>query len=155
MEIRRARKDDIAKITDLLIQVHRVHSQGRPDIFRSGSKKYTADELDTIISDGARPIFVADEAGEVLGYAFCILEEIKNDRSLTDRRTLYIDDLCVDEGRRGEHIGEALYKFVLEEAKRQSCYHVTLNVWSLNSGAMRFYEKMGLVPLKTTMEKIL
>ncbi len=155
MEIRRAKVIDIPKIGELLLQVHAVHSKERPDIFRVGSRKYTDEELSEIIKDDSRPIYVADENGEVLGYAFCVLEEIKNDRSLADRKNLYIDDLCVDEKRRGTHIGESLYKYVLSEAKRLECYHITLNVWSLNSGAVSFYQKMGLSPMKVTMEKLL
>ena len=72
-----------------------------------------------------------------------------------DRKTFYIDDLCVDENVRGKHIGTHLYKYVLSEAKKKGCYHVTLNVWCLNESAMRFYEKCGLSPLKITMEQIL
>ena len=155
IEIRRAERADAERLTELLFQVHLVHSEGRPDIFRRGSKKYTEEELFSIIRDDTRPIYVAVDCGVVVGYAFCVLEEIKDDKSLADRRALYIDDLCVDEARRGEHIGEALYKHVLAEARRLSCYHVTLNVWALNPGAMRFYEKMGLSPMKVTMEKIL
>ena len=74
---------------------------------------------------------------------------------LPDIKTLYIDDLCVDEACRGQHIGRSLYEFVLAFAKKQGCYNVTLNVWECNTGAKRFYEKCGLVPQKTGMEKIL
>ncbi len=155
MKIRRAEVRDIPKIGELLLQVHLVHSKERPDIFKSGSRKYTDEELALIIADGERPIYVAEADGEVLGYAFCVLEEVKDDRSLSDRKSLYIDDICVDERKRGKHIGQALYHHVTEEAKRLGCYHITLNVWSLNPSALRFYEKMGLVPLKLTMEKIL
>ena len=155
IEIRRAVIGDTARLTDLLLQVHLVHSTGRPDVFRRGSKKYTEDELHEIIADDLRPIFVACDGGLVVGYAFTVIEEIKGDRSLVDRKSLYIDDLCVDEARRGEHIGETLDRHVLREALVLGCYHVTLNVWSLNEGAMRFYQKMGLTPLKVTMEKIL
>ncbi len=155
MHIRRAEIKDIPKISDLLLQVHLVHSAGRPDIFRRGSKKYTEDELSEIIADDTRPIFVADDADEVVGYAFCVLEEIKDDGSLEDRKSLYIDDICVDEKRRGNRIGEALYNYVIGVARELDCYHVTLNVWCLNPGAMKFYEKMGMAPLKVTMEKIL
>ncbi len=155
IKIRRAEESDLAKITDLLLQVHLVHSMGRPDIFRRGAKKYTEAELSEIIADDQRPIFVATCDGAVLGYAFCVYEQILGDKSLADRRLLYIDDLCVDEGCRGCHVGEALYRFVEEEARKNACHHVTLNVWSLNPGAMKFYEKMGLVPMKVTMEKIL
>ncbi len=155
IEIRRAERADVGRLTDLLLQVHLVHSEGRPDIFRRGSRKYTEEELFSIIRDDTRPIYVAVDGALVVGYAFCVIEEIKDDRSLADRRSLYVDDLCVDEARRGEHIGEALYKHVLAEAERLCCYHVTLNVWTLNPGAMRFYEKMGLSPMKVTMEKII
>ncbi|MBQ7309518.1 MAG: GNAT family N-acetyltransferase [Clostridia bacterium] len=156
MNIRRAETKDIPRLIDLLYQVHRVHAEGRPDIFRLGNKKYTEDELKTILASETTPVYVAeDENAFVCGYAFCILQEVKNDPSLMDMKTLYIDDLCVDEAIRGKHIGSSLYAHVLAEAKRFGCYHVTLNVWCLNDSAMRFYEKCGLSPLKITMEQIL
>ena len=40
-------------------------------------------------------------------------------------------------------------------AKENGCYNVTLNVWSCNESAMKFYEKCGLVPQKVGMEQIL
>ena len=156
MHIRKATEKDIPRLIDLLYQVHRVHSKGRPDIFRAGNKKYTEDELRGILSDETKPIYAAaDETDTLCGYAFCIYEEIKDQISLMDRKSLYIDDLCVDENMRGNHIGTLLYEHVLEEAKKLGCYHVTLNVWCLNESAMRFYEKCGLSPLKITMEQIL
>ena len=156
MQIRRATEKDIPRLIDLLYQVHRVHSQGRPDIFRAGNKKYTEEELLQILANENTPIYAAaDETDTLCGYAFCIYEEIKDQISLMDRKSFYIDDLCVDEAMRGKHIGTQLYEHVLEEAKKRGCYHVTLNVWCLNASAMRFYEKCGLSPLKITMEQIL
>lgn len=155
MEIRRAEKGDMAGINELLRQVLTVHHNGRPDLFKSDSKKYTDEELAELIDDDGRPVFVADEGGKVLGYAFCVFKQYVNDNILTDIKTLYIDDLCVDEACRGQHIGRSLYEFVLAFAKEQGCYNVTLNVWECNTGAKRFYEKCGLVPQKTGMEKIL
>jgi ribosomal protein S18 acetylase RimI-like enzyme len=156
MTVRLAKEKDIGRITELLLQVHRVHSEGRPDIFRRGSKKYGEDELKAIIENEKTPVFVAVDGEDVVeGYAFCIYQEVKGDASLEDRQSLYIDDLCVDEGMRGKHIGKMLYEHVLRTAKENGCYHVTLNVWCLNESAMPFYEKCGMSPLKITMEKIL
>ena len=154
MDIRRAVKSDIKRIDDLLLQVLTVHHNGRPDLFKPDCRKYSDAELEEIINDDARPIFVADD-GEVKGYAFCIIKDEKNNNVLTDRKTLYIDDLCVDENSRGEHIGSALYEFVKRYAKSIACNSVTLNVWECNGGARAFYEKLGLKPMKTTMEEIL
>ncbi|MBR5799294.1 MAG: GNAT family N-acetyltransferase [Lachnospiraceae bacterium] len=156
MEIRRAKFEDMDGINNLLMQVCLVHHKGRPDIFKYGAKKYTDEELKAIITDDLRPIFVGvDENGTVLGYAFCIFQQHINNNILTDIKTLYIDDLCVDENLRGQHIGKQLYEAVLAFAKESGCYNVTLNVWSLNEGAMKFYESCGLKPQKIGMETIL
>ena len=154
--IKRAVKEDIGDIDRLLRQVLEVHHNGRPDLFKTDTKKYTDEQLEEIILDDERPIFVAKTTeGRVLGYAFCIMIWHENDNILTDIRTLYIDDLCVDEECRGMSIGRALYEYVLEYARNLSCYNVTLNVWTCNRSAMAFYEKLGLVPQKIGMEKIL
>ena len=125
-------------------------------MFKTNAKKYTDEELLEILADESLPIYVAvDEEDIVLGYAFCRFIQHKDNNILTDVKTLYIDDLCVDEEKRGMHIGTQLYNYVLEVAKESKCYNVTLNVWSCNESAMRFYEKCGLVPQKIGMEQIL
>ena len=155
MKIRRAEERDIPQIENLLEQVDLVHHKGRPDLFKIGTK-YTEEELISIIHDEKKPILVAvNEQDFVCGYAFCIYQQHINDHILTDVKTLYIDDLCVDEGMRGKRIGKQLYHAAVVLAKESGCYNLTLNVWSCNEGAMRFYEKMGLKPLKVGMEKIL
>ncbi len=156
MIIRRALEKDMPDILKLLSQVLEVHHQGRPDLFKGGVRKYTDSELAELIKDDSKPIFVGvDETGRVLGYAFCVFVQHVGDNILTDIKTLYIDDLCVDEEIRGQHVGKQLYEYVLGFAREQGCYNVTLNVWALNEGAKKFYEACGLVPQKIGMEKIL
>lgn len=153
--IRFAEIKDIPKILDLLSQVDLVHHKGRPDIFKIGTK-YNAEELAEIIPDKERPILVStDENDTVCGYCFCILKQQKNDSVLTDIKTLYIDDLCVDETLRGKHIGSELFEAAVNLAKEKGCYNVTLNVWSCNPSALKFYESLGMTPQKICMEKIL
>lgn len=156
MNFRRAKDSDTGRILELLNQVARVHQEGRPDLFKKDSRKYEEKELQEIFRDENRPIFVAaDENDEVLGYAFCKVIQYKNDAILTDIRTLYIDDLCVDERQRGQKIGEFIYRHVKEYARHEGFYNLTLNVWSCNTSAQKFYEKMGLKPQKIGMECIL
>lgn len=156
MIIRRAQEKDMEGINRLLCQVLMVHHNGRPDLFKAGAKKYTDEELKEIITDDNRPIFVGvDEKDYVMGYAFCMFQQHLNNNILTDVKTLYIDDLCVDETIRGQHVGKQLYEYVLTFARESGCYNVTLNVWSCNENAMKFYEKCGLIPQKVGMEKIL
>ena len=154
--VRRATKEDIPRILKLLVQVDMVHHRGRPDIFKGPATKYNAEELEKILEDETTPVFVCeDETGRVAGHAFCIHKQVLGDHVLTDIKTLYIDDICVDEACRGKGVGRALYEYVLAYAKAEGFYNLTLNVWSCNPGAMQFYEAMGLVPQKIGMEKIL
>lgn len=156
MNIRRATEKDMIGINKLLCQVLMVHHNGRPDLFKGDVKKYTDEELLKIIQDDKRPIFVGvNDEDVVIGYAFCVFQQHMNDNILTKVKTLYIDDLCVDEDMRGQHIGKQIYEYVLDYARKSGCYNVTLNVWSCNPGAQKFYESCGLVPYKIGMEKIL
>ena len=155
MNIRRATAKDIPRMGVLLEQVNMVHHLGRPDIFKVG-RKYNDAELLELLSDETRPILVAvDDSDVVLGYAFCILQQHVGSQLLTDVKTLYIDDLCVDENQRGKHVGTALYDAVVKMARDAGCYNLTLNVWSCNPSAMAFYQARGLVPQKIGMEMIL
>ncbi|MCR5406873.1 MAG: GNAT family N-acetyltransferase [Lachnospiraceae bacterium] len=156
MMVRRAKKEDITRILELLIQGDMVHHNGRPDLFKGPATKYGADELEEIIKNDGTPVFVCvNEEGTVMGHAFCMHKQITDDRVLTDVRTLYIDDICVDEAFRGHGVGRALYDHVIEYARSLEFYNVTLNVWSCNPGAVKFYETMGLKPQKIGMEKLL
>ena len=152
--IRKAAKEDILRIIELLHQVNMVHHVIRPDLFKPHTTKYNEQELEAMLDEDSKPIFVFDD-GMVLGYAFCQVSEVKNNQLLEDIKTLYIDDICVDENARGKHVGKALYEHVLEYARSIGCNNITLNVWEGNEPAQRFYRNMGMQVQKTTMEIIL
>jgi ribosomal protein S18 acetylase RimI-like enzyme len=154
MMIRRASKEDIQRIIELLHQVNMVHHVLRPDLFKPHTTKYNEQELKSMLSDDTKPIFVyIDE--DVLGYAFCQITEVRGNQLLEDIKTLYIDDICVDEQARGRHVGKALYEYVRNYAKAIGCNNITLNVWEGNEPAWCFYKNMGMQVQKTTMEIIL
>lgn len=156
MNIRRAGEKDIPRLIELLQQVLDIHAKIRPDIFISGTTKYTNDELLQMILDDRNPIYVAvNEKDLCMGYAFCQLKEQPFSNNMVPFTSLFIDDLCVDQSLRGQHIGESLFEFVKAEAKRLGCYEVTLNVWAGNTSAEHFYEKMGMKTKERQMEYIL
>ncbi|WP_026493658.1 GNAT family N-acetyltransferase [Butyrivibrio sp. XPD2002] len=155
MNIRRANEKDIPQMLELLRQVNLVHHIGRPDLFKKATK-YTGDELKEILKDETRPIFAAvDDSDTMQGYAFCVHQQHIGSNLLTDIKTLYIDDICVNENCRGQHVGKTIYDYVIKWAKENNYYNVTLNVWNCNEGAMKFYESLGMTPYKIGMEQIL
>ena len=152
--VRKADKSDIMRIIELLHQVDMVHHVIRPDLFKPNTTKYNKQELENLLNDDSMPIFVYDN-GEVLGHAFCQVTEVRDHKLLQDIKTLYIDDICVDEKARGKHIGKALYEFVHDYAQSIGCHNITLNVWEGNDAALAFYRSMGMQVQKTGMETIL
>ena len=154
--IRKAEERDIPRIIELLGQVLQIHADIRPDIFIPGTTKYTVDELKALLKNKENPIYVAVNKADVcVGYAFCQLREQPFSNNMVPFKSLFIDDLCVDQQERGQHIGESLFNYVKNEAKRLGCYEVTLNVWTGNTSAEKFYEKMGMKTKERRMEYIL
>lgn len=152
--VRRAQKEDIQRILELLHQVNMVHHLIRPDLFKPHTTKYSEQQLETLLDDDSQPVFVFDN-GKVLGHAFCQITEVKDHKLLQDVKTLYIDDICVDESARGQHVGQTLYEFVRQYAVSVGCHNITLNVWEGNDAAVGFYKSMGMKVQKTGMEAIL
>ena len=105
--VRKAGKKDIQAIIELLHQVDMVHHVIRPDLFKPNTTKYNEQELEALLDDESKPIFVFDD-GQVLGHAFCMVTEVKDDKLLQNIKTLYIDDICVNEKARGQHVGECM-----------------------------------------------
>ena len=155
MCIRRAVNKDVDALSELLRQVQQLHADGRPDIFKGGTNKYSKDDVLKILQDDTTPVYVYEQDGLVVGYAFCAIKEQKDSANLRAIKNFYIEDLCVDQNFRGRGIGKKLYEFCVALAKELNCYHLTLNVWHLNESAVKFYQKLGMNPLKTTMEQIL
>ena len=151
---RRANKTDIPGIIELLHQVNMVHHVLRPDLFKPNTTKYDEQELEDLLCDDSKPIFVFED-GKILGHAFCMITEVRDNKLLQDIKTLYIDDICVDEKARGKHVGKALYEHVLAYARSIGCNNITLNVWDGNDPALCFYMNMGMKIQKTTMEILL
>ena len=149
--VRKANKNDIGRMIELLHQVDMVHHEIRPDLFKPNTTKYNEQELEALLDNDSKPIFVFED-GEVLGHAFCLITEVRDDKLLQDIKTLYIDDICVDEKARGNHVGKALYEYVHNYALSIGCNNITLNVWEGNDPALSFYRNMGMKVQKTTME---
>ncbi len=156
---------------ELLVQVCNVHADIRPDLFIHDGTKYSKEDLHEMYKDDNKPIFVAVDDGDsdghsgdenavnakekVLGYCFCQIKKTEGSRCIKPFTQLFIDDLCVDETVRGQHVGRQLFEYVKSYAKDLGCYEVTLNVWEGNDSARRFYDNMGMKPKETQMEIIL
>lgn len=155
LQIRQAVQSDIPAIQSLLLQVEKIHCDGRPDIFKDGGVKFTNEQLAQLLCDPTRPIFCAVNDGQVVGYVFCIITEIKGDPMLRDAKTLHIEDVCVDESCRGGGVGSLLIEYVKTYARENDFTRIDLDVWEFNDRAREFYEKHGFSVQKRRMDLVL
>ncbi|PWM46423.1 MAG: GNAT family N-acetyltransferase [Clostridiales bacterium] len=154
--IREAIESDAQRIEGLLYTIAELHRQIRPDLFKQACSKYNIKDLHEKFMNPQEKIFVAaDERNIVLGYVFCIIQEYIGNNVLTDHKTLYIDDLCVDKNARGFGVATALMDRAVSYAREIACHNITLNVWTGNSAAERFYEKYGLKTQSKHLEMVL
>lgn len=58
-------------------------------------------------------------------------------------KSLYLDDLYVQEAFRGNQIGSDLIKEIFKVAKENNCKRVRWQVLDWNEPAVKFYEKIG------------
>lgn len=153
IKIRKAEEKDAPKIADMLLSIGELHHNGRPDIYRDSLQKYNEKDIIEILKDSEAPIYVAaDENDSVVGYAFCQIKNVSSSTAFADRKFVYIDDFCVDEKYRKQHIGKKLLNTVTEEARKMGVGSVELNVWEFNENAVRFYESCGFKTQRREME---
>lgn len=151
--IRRAEPKDAPRISALLRQVLEVHAAARPDMYRSGTQKYSEEGVLHLLHDPDCVLFVdTDGTDRAVGYAICFRKTVADDGPIVGRRELYIDDLCVDESARRTGVGQRLFEHVKQYAKESGFDWITLNVWNDNTGALAFYRTMGLSPRRTILE---
>lgn len=151
MNIRNAQIEDVNKISELMLQVAKIHSNARKDIFKEKSIEEIKTEFNNRINNKEN-ILVAEENNNIYGVIVYKIKEVKEHINLKDRTTLYIDELVVDEKVRKMGIGKNLFSEVKKIAKEKNYDAVDLNCWNFNESAIQFYEKCGMNIQRLIME---
>ena len=161
MNIRRANINDIDNnLLNIFIDGFEFHLNGRKDIFDNNKKNddlkkdldqkkqqlqlYRLQNLINLIEN--KNVLVAEKNNNILGF---IIFEIKDKCS----KTLWIDQLVVDEKERGKGISSLLIKKAEEIAKKEKCIRVEFCCWSFNKRANEIYNHLGFKEQRVIFEK--
>ena len=153
--VRFAREDDLERVNELRKQVNDVHVAGLPKVFKPGFQKELRDHIYTIWEDPRQKIVVAEEAGNIWGFA--VLNHIIRPENpfMFERNFLDIDELGVDENHRQRGIADRMIAFVQDYAKAEGFHRIELNMWEFNRGALAFYEAEGFSTFRRYMEMMI
>ena len=148
VHIREATENDADGLSRLLVEVNDLHAEALPHVYRrveAGGR--TADLLRDQIADEGNRLFVAECAGQLVGYILLRLHQAPSLPILVPRRSLAIDTVVVTRAFRRRGIGEALVRRAHEWAADQGIDQAELVVAEFNAAAIELYEKLGYATL--------
>ena len=152
MEIRFAQADDLDQVNVLRKQVNDLHVEGKPEVFKPGFCDELRDFIHVIFADPEQRILVAEESGEICGFAILHHMVRPENPFMYVRDFLDIDEFGVDEKHRRQGIASAMIDFILDYAKEKGYSRLELNMWEFNQDALAFYEAAGFTTFRRYME---
>ncbi len=141
--IRKAEIKDFNKVHKLIMQVHKLHVNGRTDIYKDVDPM-NFEEFKNELLNTNNTYLVAQLENEIVGICFAQIKETSNNKIMKDRKILNIENICVDENYQRKGIGKKLYNQIVQIAKEKNIPNVELIVWGFNKNAIKFYETLGM-----------
>lgn len=151
-DIKVATIEDVEKILELNKKLFDYEIQQGFDKNLDSSWSETeeaAEEIRDRVSSEESRGFVVRGGQEAVGYLIGLIQEEETGRA--ESKYAEIEHMFVDEDFRSRGVGASLVNNFKEWAKEQGIRKIKVNVSFENKEAVRFYEKLGLVPADVTL----
>nr|WP_083784601.1 GNAT family N-acetyltransferase [Janibacter sp. HTCC2649] len=137
MRVRTATREDVAAIVALLVDDPLGATRET-----EGEQAAYLRAFDLIDADPAHELVVLDDDGEVIGtLQLTILPGLSRGGALRAQ----IEAVRIASSRRGQGLGEGLFRWAIDESRRRGAVIVQLTTDASREGAHRFYERLGFV----------
>jgi ribosomal protein S18 acetylase RimI-like enzyme len=150
MLIRNIRIDDYEAVDNLMQLLHKVHVDGRPDLYTPLEHPYSKEEFEKLVYDNKVISIAAEENHIIIGICFV---RIRDKSGMVSMKTAYMDDLVVAKEYQHRGIAKALFAEAEKQAKELGAIRLDLMVWSFNESAKELYESLGMTPQRYIFEK--
>lgn len=152
--LRQVKPGDVPGLVSLAGQVQQQHAEYYPDAFKIPVDAGKVEKLfKRVITVADQDILVAADDGGVIGYLWYEMQRRRGNVFKWASTQLYVNHVCVDGGRRGEGIGEALFAALDRIARHGGYDGIVLDTWAANTRAHTFFERLGFTTLRLTMTK--
>lgn len=129
--IREGRKEDLPRVLELIRELAEFEKAPEQVILTVEMM-----EKDGFGPDPVFEFYVAgNDHGKILGMALYYYRY-----STWKGKTLFLEDIIVSSGERGNGIGKALFEWVIQKAQKENCQRMSWQVLNWNKPAIRFYE---------------
>ena len=143
MEFRLASEADFDVVNRLARQVHELHVQWRPDLFRSVEYPIPQEAFSVLLHE--QRLLLAQQDGAVIAYAVFAMQRLDVPK-LVPHKTLKLDEICVDEAYRRQGIAKALMNELMRRGREQGCTDLRLTCDPHNAAGIALYESLGMKP---------
>jgi ribosomal protein S18 acetylase RimI-like enzyme len=142
--VRRATPADlqrIGRLGALLVEEHYGFDSRRFLAARPGTPESYASFIGTQLEDPDAAVLVADDSGDVIGYAYAAVEGY--DYMALRGPAGVLHDIIVDPGRRGRGVGRLLLEAALEFFRSRGVPRVVLSTAERNEAAQQLFASAG------------
>ena len=151
MEIRTLKKADLGGTLDLVKKMADYH-HGLSDFYKPSADYENWEGMASDwLNDPDMQLFVAEDAGKIVGYIRAGVEEAPEYSS--EKKIGIVYDTLVSEGSRRQGIAAQLFEKALAWLKKKKVNFIELNVDARNEGAIEFWKRSGFGTVKLRMRR--
>lgn len=150
--IRKATIEDFDSVNDIVREVHKIHYEARPDVYKDILNPIDCEYFTELIAENDHEIFVMEIDEKIVAYSIIKKVKAQDIAILKPVTYIYIDDIAVKSTCRGYGYGKVLFQYILSYAEKAEVASVQLNVWNFNKEAIAFYESVGMSTRNIRME---
>jgi ribosomal protein S18 acetylase RimI-like enzyme len=152
MSVRTATQADLDRLSSLSVGIQRLHTEGRPDLFRAPDQAELRAFLAERLANGAI-VLIADVDGAAAGYLLAEVNARPANPFRHASKSLYVHHIAVDSAAQRRGIGHELLDTAVAMARAEGVDAVRLDSWSFNRDAHTFFEAEGFEPLNVVFER--
>ena len=154
INIRQATLGDYSAVCEVYEEIDTQHREHLPHIFQktdgpAREKEYFSE----LVSNADIGFFVADVAGEIIGFGHVVLVRSHDFPILVPRQYAVVDCIAIKSGFQHHGIGKALMLEMQAWAEINGASAIELNVYEFNQNAIAFYERLGYRAVSRKMGK--
>lgn len=152
--VREANVNDYIGISSLVLEVHNLHVENRPDVFLEVDNPFLKEQFEDLLNSNDTKLFVVENTDnkDLVAYSIVKIMATSCLPILIQRRFAYIDNFCVKDSYKRNGIGKLLFQHIIGYAKSQGASSLQLSVWEFNHDAINFYKAAGMSTRNRKME---
>lgn len=150
--IRKAKKEDSEVLENLYTELEEDAVLYQPEHFVFSRKGQRSKLLEQILESENQIMLVAEDAGNVIGFAHVTFAHAKEISCLKPKSNIYLQDLVVTKKLRSRGTGTLLLNAAKEYGKEKKADFFRTQVFPQNKDGMRFYERNGFSLKMFTIE---